>query len=129
MRDRGTEWACRCALRVEVDPLMVAGRIGERVDLVLGDRVPAAGTQVLARGGDELISGGEGAHHRAPPFTYSVWPDTYAASSLAKNAITEAISSGCATRRSGVLSAAMRWRSSGVLPTRRAVASVIGVAT
>src|SRR3981081_3809838 len=36
------------ALDIDVDPLMVAGRVGEFVDLLLGDRVPIADPDLLA---------------------------------------------------------------------------------
>lgn len=48
MRDRAAERpGCR-PLGVDVDPLPVAGGVGEQVDLMLGDRTPPGVAQVLA---------------------------------------------------------------------------------
>src|SRR3984885_8592893 len=43
------------ALGIDVDPLAVAGQLGERVDVGLSDIVPAAHTQVLASVGLQLV--------------------------------------------------------------------------
>jgi hypothetical protein len=48
VRDRAAERARLGALRVDVDPLMVPGRLGELVHLALGDLDPAAGAQLSA---------------------------------------------------------------------------------
>ena len=48
MRDRAAERRLRRALGVDVDPLVVAGDVGERVDLGLRDLVPV-GDAELAR--------------------------------------------------------------------------------
>ena len=50
------------ALHVDVDPLVVAGRVGEPVDPVLLDRDPLRGPELLADGGGHLVKGGEDAH-------------------------------------------------------------------
>ena len=47
MCDRAAERAGRRADRVGVDPLVVAGRVGEQVHLVLGDLVPLRRAQRL----------------------------------------------------------------------------------
>src|SRR4051794_3192071 len=49
-------------LHVDVDPLVVAGGVGERVDLVLGDLQPVAGTKRLALRVEPLLCAGKGAH-------------------------------------------------------------------
>ena len=43
------------ALGVDVDPLVVAGRVGERVDLGLSDLVPAAHPHVVPRVGLQIV--------------------------------------------------------------------------
>ncbi len=48
MRDRPAERTGLGPLRVDVDPLVVAGRLGEHVHLLLGDLVPVAVADVLA---------------------------------------------------------------------------------
>ena len=48
MGDRRTEGAFLRALDVDMDPLVIVGRIGELVDAVLGDLEPLAGTEILA---------------------------------------------------------------------------------
>ena len=50
------------ALDVDVDPLVVAGRVGERVDPLLVDLEPLAGAELLADRGGDLVEGGERAH-------------------------------------------------------------------
>ncbi len=40
MRNGGTERPGPCPLDVDVDPLVVAGGVGEKVDLLLADLVP-----------------------------------------------------------------------------------------
>src|SRR5439155_25196944 len=67
--------------------------------------------------------------HRAPPLTYRVWPVIWRASSLARNAIAAAMSAGSEGRPSGAAAAAAARSSSGVMPIRRAVSSVIAVTT
>ena len=52
MGDRPAERARLGPLDVDVDPLMVAGRLGERVHPVLGDLQPVAVAEVLA---DEFL--------------------------------------------------------------------------
>jgi hypothetical protein len=52
--------------RVDVDPLVVAGRVGERIDLLLGHLVPLAVAEVLALGRRELVQAGE-CPHGLPP--------------------------------------------------------------
>ena len=57
MRDRATEGGLAArAVDVDVDPLVVAGRVGEPVDAVLVDERPVAdeqfGTQARVDGGD-----------------------------------------------------------------------------
>ena len=50
VRDRAAEGALGLrALDVDVDPLVVAGRVGELVDVLLGDLVPVAGAELACR--------------------------------------------------------------------------------
>ncbi len=46
-------------VRVDVDPLVVAGRVGEGVDALLVDQQPVAVAEMLADGGLELGAGRE----------------------------------------------------------------------
>src|SRR5690606_41489303 len=46
--------------RVGVDPLVIAGRVGEPVDLVLGDVEPLSGAELLAHRVQQLVRGAEG---------------------------------------------------------------------
>jgi len=62
VRDRAAKRAAGGALNVDVDPLMVSGRVGERVHLLLGDLVPLAEAQAVALGRDELRQVRKGAH-------------------------------------------------------------------
>jgi hypothetical protein len=67
MGDRGAERTGRSPLRVDVDPLLVARRVGKQVDLLLGHREPLAGAELLSdecREGIELV---EHAGHTEPP--------------------------------------------------------------
>ena len=86
------------ALGVDVDPLVVAGGVGERVDPLLVDRDPVAVAEVLADGGLQLGESVKVAHRaaqpRGPPATYSTWPETNDAPSLTKNDTACAMSSG-----------------------------------
>ena len=50
MGDGAAERSGGRALDVDVDPLVVAGGLGERVDAVLLDGQPVAGAEVLADG-------------------------------------------------------------------------------
>jgi hypothetical protein len=45
--DRSTKRAGLCALNIDVDPLMVAGRIGENIHLFLCDRKVIGKSEVL----------------------------------------------------------------------------------
>lgn len=51
-------------LHVDVDPLVVTGGVGERVDPVLVDLQPFAGTDLAAGGGGDFFESGECAHPR-----------------------------------------------------------------
>ena len=56
MRDGAAEGALLLgALDVDVDPLVVPGRVGEEVDLVLGQLLPVAVAEVLPGLGPELV--------------------------------------------------------------------------
>src|SRR6185295_3753430 len=50
------------ALGVDVDPLVVAGRVGERVDPRLVDLLPLAVAEVLTGGGPQGVGGLEDSH-------------------------------------------------------------------
>jgi len=54
-------------LAVDVDPLVVAGGIGERVDLLLGHLVPAAGAHLLPHPVGQVGDGDLGGGHVVPP--------------------------------------------------------------
>src|SRR5260370_31892406 len=60
MGDGAAKWPGLGSLGVDVDPLMVAGGIGEGVDLLLGDRVPVAHAGFLADVLLELFDAGDG---------------------------------------------------------------------
>ena len=62
MGDGAAERPRRRAVDVDVDPLVVAGRLGELVDPVLLDGQPLAGAEILADRVGELVEAGEGAH-------------------------------------------------------------------
>jgi hypothetical protein len=51
-------------LDVDVDPLVVAGGVGELVHPLLGDVDPVRGAELLTGGGLDLLEGGEHAHRR-----------------------------------------------------------------
>src|ERR1017187_5881504 len=61
--NRGAERACSGTLRIDVDPLVIIGRIRERVDLVLSDLAPLAVPQVFAREGCQLGNAGDSRGH------------------------------------------------------------------
>lgn len=69
MGDGGAEGALRSLDRIDVDPLEVACALGEGVDLLLGDRVPAGVAEVLADRGLEFGDAVEGPHAFGPPAT------------------------------------------------------------
>src|ERR1700730_7924875 len=54
------------ALDIDMDPLMVAGRVGEFVDLLLADRVPVADPDLLAGIPDEILRPFDFQHAPAP---------------------------------------------------------------
>ena len=63
MGDRAAERALGLrALHVDVDPLVVTGRVGEEVHPVLGDLHPVAGAELLALQGRQLGDGGGRGH-------------------------------------------------------------------
>jgi hypothetical protein len=49
-------------LGVDVNPLVVTGRLGEQVDLALGDFVPVADADLLTDAGCEICSARERPH-------------------------------------------------------------------
>src|SRR3954447_11570769 len=55
VRDRRSEGSLLRALHVHMDPLVVPGGVGERVDPLLGDGDPRAGTEILSGQGAEPI--------------------------------------------------------------------------
>ena len=64
VRDRPPERALRLgALDVDVDPLVVVGRVGEQVHVLLGDLVPVARAQ-LGAGQPRQLGHGRGRGHR-----------------------------------------------------------------
>src|ERR1700730_5437969 len=70
------------ALEIDVDPLMVAGRVGEFVDLFLGDRVPVADPDLLAFIGLQ-IGGAFDFQHRLLPLAMRLYADGDCFASLA----------------------------------------------
>ena len=60
--DRPAERATGRALRVDVDPLMVVGGVGEHIDAVLCDLEPLRRTDLAALRRDQLIEPTEGFH-------------------------------------------------------------------
>jgi hypothetical protein len=67
MRDRGPTGRFACgAFRVDVDPLLVAGRFGELVDAILGDFHSVADADLGADSALEVIKVVEHAHLAAP---------------------------------------------------------------
>src|SRR5207253_9367582 len=72
MRDRlAARHLALGALDIDMDPLMVAGRVGEFVDLLLGDRVPVADPDLLALIGLQ-IGGAFDFQHRLSPLVLSL---------------------------------------------------------
>ena len=67
MGDRAAEGARLRPLGVDVDPLVVAGGVGEAVDLLLGDRLPVAVADLLAGQFVEAVDGGDGGGHGCAP--------------------------------------------------------------
>ena len=72
VRDRAAERRVLRAVDVDVDPLVVAGHVGERVDVLLGHLVPVGGAEDLALGGLELFESGD-RPHGGPPY-FPPWP-------------------------------------------------------
>jgi hypothetical protein len=60
--DGGAERTVGGTGRVHMDPLVVAGGLGEQVDPLLVDLDPVAGPDLGADGGGQLGRGGEGLH-------------------------------------------------------------------
>src|SRR6185312_335296 len=104
-----------------VDPLVVVGHLGERVDVVLGDGAPGGDAEFLADVFFELVDPVEDLHAFGPPATYSTWPETNPAFSEAKKDTALAMSAGLPVRRTGIAAAALVVNSSKVMPNRSAV--------
>ena len=66
MRDRAAERRLLRALGVDVDELVVAGDVGEGVDVLLGDLVPVADAELLADVRLDLVDAGDGEHGPEP---------------------------------------------------------------
>ena len=60
MRDRRAEGGVGRPLRVDVDPLVVAGEVGEGIDLRLVDDVPLGGAELDADEVEAVVYGGTG---------------------------------------------------------------------
>ena len=65
MGDRRPERPVLRALGIDVDPLVVAGGVGELIDPVLGDLQPLAVPEVRARRRAQLVGGLELMHRDA----------------------------------------------------------------
>ena len=63
MGDRAAERPRLGLLDVDVDPLVVAGRVGEQVDLLLAQLLPVAVAEVLTSLGPELVQSLGGGWH------------------------------------------------------------------
>jgi hypothetical protein len=63
VRDRRAEGALLGALGIDVDPLMIARRVGELVDALLRDLEPVAVAEMLADRGFELCRTLEDCRH------------------------------------------------------------------
>ncbi|SDU66745.1 hypothetical protein SAMN04489733_8000 [Amycolatopsis keratiniphila] len=63
------KFACFSALRIDVDPLVVAGRVGEQVHLSLGDLMPFGCPHRCAREGEQIRLVLDTRRHRRPPFS------------------------------------------------------------
>jgi hypothetical protein len=69
MCDCSAEWAIGRPLRVDVDPLVVVGGIGEQVDPVLADLQPLSGTQLGTFGCDEFVGPSNSQGAAVPAYT------------------------------------------------------------
>src|SRR6267154_6670348 len=83
MRDRlAARHLALGALDIDMNPLMVAGRVGEFVDLLLGDREPIADPDLLAFIGFQ-IGGAFDFQHRLLPLAMCLYADGDCFASLA----------------------------------------------
>jgi hypothetical protein len=64
--DRAAERRLRGALRVDVDPLVVAGHVGEGVDLGLRDLVPVGDAELGPHRFAQLVEAGDRRHGPQP---------------------------------------------------------------
>ena len=62
MRDRGAERTGGGSLDIGVDPLVIAGGLGEGIDLLLADHAPFADAELGAGSGAHLVEGSEDVH-------------------------------------------------------------------
>jgi hypothetical protein len=62
VRDRRSERPGRCPLDVHIDPLVIAGDVGQRIDRLLVERDPVAHAEVGTDCGVELGNGVEDPH-------------------------------------------------------------------
>ena len=60
MRDRPAEPCRRSGLGVDMDELMILGRVGERIDAVLADLDPRRDADFRADAGPDLVEAGDG---------------------------------------------------------------------
>ncbi len=67
MRDRGAERAVLGAFRVDVDPLVIAGGVGEFVDLFLGDFAVFGDAEVGSGEGGQFVEVDDEIGHLLPP--------------------------------------------------------------
>ena len=62
MHDRSAERSCHGALRVNVNPLIVAGYFGKFVDVLLGDLHPVAYAELLANAAANVVESVDDKH-------------------------------------------------------------------
>ena len=65
MGDRRAEWSGGRTLGVDVDPLVIVGGVGERVDPILADLPPFAVSEMRADQSAQLVHAADDGRHAA----------------------------------------------------------------